>query len=550
MSNFASAMNASATTWNGALSYANPDPTGQTSGRISLFFKGVRGLNAPRLYEYLRICANENLEDTFLLAFHLRDCRGGKGERLLGRQAFTWLFINYPKEFEYIFHLIPEYGRWDDLLQFFPSVLKLTDIAQVRANYFATINNSEQLEKLHSLQKRIVRFMAFQLRYDQKNMLAGKPCSLCAKWTPTEGDSLDRKTGVFKELAIAVGVSQRNLRRNFNTPLRAYLKIVEKRMCSGKWSEIDFNKVPSCAMKRLKKAFEKHDPDRFAQWSAALKQGNPNIAKINAKQLHPHEIIREVRLKRSSDEVIEAQWKVLVDEVRKLGSLKDSIVVVDTSSSMHHPNFLPLDVSIAMGMIISEVVEGPFHGQVITFNTFPKFQVVPDGTILERWKFLERMEWGGSTNIETTFQIILSRAKKHNLTQEDMPKRIFIISDMQFDVATGNNTNMKNINEMYKDSGYIPPQIIFWNVNGSSTDFPSTVKENGITMISGFSPIILKSFLKGNEYSSFSFFRSTIDDSRYDPVRQAFRKEKFSKEIDPIAPPPSLQEDDYEVLNP
>ena len=86
MSNFAKAMNIT-TTANGALSYSTPDTSNNYTGRISLFFKGVRGLSIPKLYQYLSKCAKESLLDTFLLVFHLRDCRGGKGERDLGRKA-------------------------------------------------------------------------------------------------------------------------------------------------------------------------------------------------------------------------------------------------------------------------------------------------------------------------------------------------------------------------------------------------------------------------------------------------------------------------------
>ena len=532
MSKFAQAINATAYTWNGALSYASPDPSGETSGRLSLFFKGVRGLNVPRLYEYLRDCARENLLDTFLLVFHLRDCRGGKGERELGRRAMTWLFINYPVEFRRVMPLLPEYGRWDDLIELFPDALNLTDLDQVRANYLATVPGPEYLQNLRVMQNEAVQLMATQLRQDRQNMLAGKPCSLCAKWTPTEGDAQDRKTGVFKTLAAAIGVSPRSLRKNYNTPLREYLKIVEGYMCSGRWEKVDFNKVPSSAMKRLKKAFEKHEPTRFAAWRDALKLNDPKVAKVNAKQLHPHELVREMRTKNAADPVCEAQWKVLIDEVRNLGSLKDAVVVVDTSSSMHNPNYLPIDVAVAMGMIISDVVQGPFHGHLITFNDVPAFQVVPDGSAFDRFRTIRNMAWGGSTNLEGTFKLILSRTQECKLSQNDMPKRLFIVSDMQFNQVSGYGvqTNWERINEMYRTAGYTRPQIVFWNVNGASTDFPVTTGEQDTALISGFSPAILKALLRGEDYTPMSVLRLALDDSRYDEVRTAYRTEVLNED--------------------
>ena len=86
-------------TQNGALSYSKPDVSGGNNGRLSLFFKAVRELDSDQLYKYLEDSVHESLVDTFVLCFHLRDSRGGKGERLLGRHALAWLCVNYPIEF-------------------------------------------------------------------------------------------------------------------------------------------------------------------------------------------------------------------------------------------------------------------------------------------------------------------------------------------------------------------------------------------------------------------------------------------------------------------
>lgn len=550
-SKFAKAMNACASTWNGALSYASPDPSGKISGRVSLFFKGVRGLNVPRLYEYLRECLSESVLDTFLLVFRLRDCRGGKGERELGRRALVWLFINRPVEFRKVMHLLPEYGRWDDLLQLFPGVLNLTDLEKVRTNYSADVPSHDHLVNLQALQQKVVGLVAEQMKTDLKNMQEGKPVSLCAKWTPTEGDSLDRKSGVFKTLARAMKVSTRNLRKVYNTPLREYLRVVEKFMCSGQWTKIDFNKVPSQCMRRLKKSFEKHDPERFAAWREALKKPDSG-AKVNAKAMHPHELVRDVRQDKY-DAVTQAQWEVHEKMVEESGTLSDCIPVVDTSGSMHTPNYVPLDVAVTMGLLISKAVKGPFHGHCISFNDQPRFTVVKDGSLKDRWHKVRNMDWGGSTNLEATFKMILERGRECKLAQEDMPKRLFIISDMQFDDVEGyddynyhgscsrQQTNLEHINEMYAQSGYTRPQIVFWNVNGASTDFPVTVGENGTAMISGFSPSILKAVLSGDEFSTEAILRRALDDERYNAVRDA---------LAPRVPHPSPEEKSDDDLPP
>jgi hypothetical protein len=495
-----------AMTTNNAVSLSNPDPTWQNNGRISLFFKSARGLEEELLHHYMSKSSEESIVDTFLIAFYIRDCRGGKGERVLGRSALLWLFVNYPVQFLKVLKFIPEYGRWDDVLQFFPNVYSASDDID-RCN----------------VQIKMVELFVEKIKEDYNLMLEGKPCSLCAKWAPTQKDSLDRKYGVFDTIANKMGITPRTLRKKYITPLRQYLHIVETFMSSNKWEEIDYNKVPSCAMKRLKDAFTKHDDFRFQDWKTALSVGDPTVAKVCGKQLFPYELVREIRTKHKADEVCEAQWKVLEEECIKNGALNSDVAVVDTSSSMHTPNFLPLDVAVSMGLLISGCSEGNFKNLVFTFNDVPTFVVIKEGSLESRYNEISRISWSGSTNIQATFELLLERGKKFSLRQDDMPKRLWIISDMQFNQVTGNKhlTNFQEIERMYKDSGYTRPQIIFWNVNGESLDFPVTSDQNGTVMISGFSSSIMKTILSGKytDFSPFSILQETLNSDRLLPVR-------------------------------
>jgi hypothetical protein len=529
-SRFATAMADTATTWNGARSFATPDPTGTSSGRVSLYFKSVRGLNAPRLYEYLGAAASEDVTDAFLLAFHIRDCRGGKGERDLGRQALVWLFLNYPDEFMRVVPLMAEYGRWDDILQFWPSVLDLRDLIFVRKNWASTVPDARALKKLRGLQDQFVLLVYDQLTADVANLKEGKPVSLCAKWAPTEGDALDCEHSVVQTLCRVGKMTPKTYRKAFTTPLRAYIKVVERYMCLKDWDKIEYSKVPSCAMKRLKKAFSKNDPERFAEWQRNLELGNTTV---KGAQLFPHELIHEVRTKHHSDPVCEGQWRVLEEMTAEMGSLTDSIAVCDVSPSMQSwtstanrkLSFTPMDVGMAISLLIGHVVKGAFHNHIITFDDTPTFHLLKDGSLLERYRALSQAKWGHSTNLQAVFDLILTQAKKHKLKAEDLPKRIFIVSDMQFDVAIPKQgheeTNFSAIDAKYKASGYSRPQLVFWNVNGESSDYPVTVNEQGTAMISGFSTSVMKAILDGSEFTPLSIMRNTLDSDRYKPVMEA-----------------------------
>ena len=230
------------------------------NGRMSLFFNTTRGLNIPMFYNYLINSAKENIIDTFLLIFYIRDCRGGKGERELGRYGFIWLFLNYPSYFHKIMKFLPEYGRWDDIIEIWPKKLELTNINFIRKNYYINDNYKLDIKYLQKIQNESILLIGKQLISDKTNMLKGKPISLCAKWCPTENCSLDIKYSSTKILCKKMGWSLKKYRKEFITPLRKYLKIVEIFMCNYNWEKIDFNKVPICCMKKLKNAFEKKYP--------------------------------------------------------------------------------------------------------------------------------------------------------------------------------------------------------------------------------------------------------------------------------------------------
>lgn len=531
-----------ARTWNNAVSNPSPDSTGETAGRLALFFKSVRGLGGNRLQAYLEKAYAENPRDTFLIAFHIRDCRGGKGEREIGRAALRWLSRD-KERFRAVIQHIAEYGRWDDYLTLIQPLEKpkpsrksksgavkakspgdeviafIDGLDEARKKELASVSDPELVDAL-------IGAFADQLKRDLCSMNEGKPCTLAAKWAPTENCALDRKYDAVAKIAKTLAVSKRNYRKQYLAPLRAYLKVVERYMCHKNWEAIDYSAVPSCAMKRLKKAFAKNDATRFEEWKAKLQKGE---VKVNAKQLYPHELVREVYA--SSENVVsEAQWKVLVEETKKLGVFEKSAVVVDVSGSMGTmgaSSFCPLHASVALGLIISECIQGPLRDHIITFHELPSFHLVEGSTLKERIGSLVQASWGGSTNFQAIFDLILSRAKKHELKQEDMPRTLYVLSDMQFNSAMSmkgeEKTNYQTVRDKYQAAGYQPPDIIFWNLNGQSTDFPCTTNDFGTAMISGFSTAILKSILSLGKVEPLDVMRASIEAARYEPISRSLR---------------------------
>lgn len=484
------------------------------NGRLSLFFKTDRGLNLPTLYKYLSESSKESIVDTFLICFHLRDCRGGKGERELGRKALTWLFINFPDTFEKISYLIPEYGRWDDMMQFFPNVLNLHNINYVKDNFISTIPDENYLVYLRIKQTNIIQIFANKLIQDQSLMMEGKPCSLAAKWAPTENDSLDRKNKVYSTLANAMKISKKFLRKIYLTPLRAYLKVVECYMCTGRWDEINYNLVPVCAMKKLKRSFEIHDEKKYKEWKSVLYRENEN--KRTFKKLNPYEFVREIRVNMKYDNKMNNYWNDIEKEYNNVTGLKNSVIVVDNSGSMYNCNSIPFDIAMTMGLLISSC-SGVFKNHVITFNTEPELIEICSRSIYDRLDEIMKIPWGSSVDIEKVFALLLSKAISLSIKSNEMPQHLWIISD-----TIPDNINLKNVNKMYIDSGYKRPELILWNMSGKNAienfSEKNTLQDN-ILYLSGFSDVIMKSVLKG-EYNItlFDIMKKTIYNGRLENV--------------------------------
>lgn len=469
-----------------------PSLSTTSSKRLDLFFKTVRGITSDNLLPLVQESWKEDALDTLKLLFYTRDCRGGKGERAIFHTGMKWVIENYPNTFIKNLKLIPNFGRWSDLLFF--------------------LNTSNE-----TVNEAVAELIANQLKEDLAAMNEGKPVTLCAKWCPTENCHFDKQFGAVSKICKALGLNElkdakRQYRKVYLQPLRAYSKVIEVYMCAKQWDQIDYSKVPGQAMNKLKKAFMKNDAERFQEYQNKLKSGDKSV-KVNATTVEPHDLCRQYMHGAAEDTIIEEQWKEIEKRVEKMGNMAHSIVVSDVSGSM---SGTPMEVSIALGILISKFSLAPYTNQVLTFDETPTFFTLKGTTLKERVTELAAAPWGGSTNLQATFDLILNMAKTNNVRQEDMPTRLYIISDMQFDQADYSyKTNHEVIKEKYERAGYEMPQIVYWNVRANTTDFTAKANEQGVALLAGFSPSLLKAVINGEDFSPYGIMREAIDDERY-----------------------------------
>lgn len=479
-------------TENNAISKANSG-----SACVNLFFKLTRDLH--KNYNFLDLLDDaweENKLDTLKLLFNARDCRGGKGDRETFLKGIAHIESKSPNIFKVNAELIPYFGRYKDWIELF---------------YFVSLDNK----------KNIIKLIVNQLKLDLENMYNGESISLLAKWIPSEKKKYNHTNQISKLICnelfdVYEKEPLKRLRKEYITPLRSYLEIVERYMCSNDWTNIDFSKVPSIAMHKLKKTFMKHTPKEFSEWLYNVKLGK---SKINTSQLYPHDLVRHYMLNPYIiDDVIEEQWKQIVSDASKKCDFSNSIVLSDVSSSMYGT---PMEVSIALGILISELSSEPFKNKIITFHEHPKFHHITGKTLFDKVSNIISSSWGGSTNLHKVFNIILEMAVFNNLTEEQMPKRLYILSDMQFNQCSDNlQTQFQYIEDKYNNSIYTRPEIIFWNLRSDTTnDYPVDMTENNVALLSGFSIDIMKNIIDGMEINPYSIMRNTIDNERYSDIK-------------------------------
>lgn len=410
-----------------------------------------------------------------------RDIRGGSGERDTFRKMFAYLIGTEPLIAARVMAKIPELGRWDDLFVAFGT----------------------------PLERDALRLISAALK-DEGNGLA-------AKWMPRQG----KDAGKIRAYLQMTPKQYRKL-------IVGLSATVEQQMCAQAWDKITYSHVPSVAAGRYQKAFTKHDPVGYGAYKAKLATGE---ATINATAVYPYDVIRS--LKHGDKAVANAQWAALPNYLE--GSEENVLSVVDVSGSMSSVavsgSVTAMDVAISLGLYTSERLNSVFKDTFVTFSSTPEMLRLK-GTLEQRYDQMSRSNWQMSTDISAVFKLILNAAVSGKVPEHEMPTKILLLSDMEFDACVKTDTvsnasrspigqavsvsAMEFIQQSYASAGYRMPQIVFWNLNARSGNVPVTYNTPGAALVSGFSPSILKSVLGGEEMTPVSIMLKTVMVQRYD----------------------------------
>ena len=421
--------------------------------------------------------------------FFARDIRGGLGERRAFRVIIRYLADNYPDTVRKNIANIAEYGRYDDILSLIGTASEAEAITYIREN----------------------------LNKDMKSMQAQESVSLMAKWLPSVNASSSETVRTAKKIAKAMNMSEASYRRMLSS-LRAYIKIIENNLREKDYT-FSYEKQPSKAMFKYRKAFIRNDEERYRDFMCRAKS-EPSVLKTGS--LTPYDIVNSVLKNRSGmsgeeREVLDTTWNALENYVNS----DNTLVVVDGSGSMYCDFFSvkPAAIAESLGIYFAEHNKGAFANCFITFSANPRLVEIKGRDIFEKVNYCMSFNEVSNTNIEKTFDLILNTAVKNRMKQSDMPSRLIIISDMEFDYCADDSemTNFEAAKAKFAKKGYKLPQLVFWNVNSFNRQQPVTMNEQGTILVSGMSPQIF-SMLKEGKLDPYAFMMSVISSARYERV--------------------------------
>ena len=440
---------------------------------VDLFFKigASRGKNIVGDFTAAFV---EDKEIALRIAAWSRDARGGAGERQIFRDILKHLEATDTDAAVALMRKAPEVGRWDDLLVVESSALKQ---------------------------------VAFGMIQEALNADNG----LCAKWMPRKGD-------IAVELRNFLGWSPKFYRKR----LVELTKVVEQNMCANAWDEINFSHVPSVASARYKKAFNRHTT-KYGEYVAALVKGDNPEVKVNASVAYPYDVLKGrincygVKFDKTELDLIQKQWEALPNYVGDANILP----LVDVSGSMTCPagkntKLSCLEVAVSLGLYLADKNTGKFKDTFLTFSGSPEL-VHLKGNINQKIDQMVKSHWAMDTNLHAAFKKILDTAVKGQVPQEEMPKMLLILSDMQFNACvTFDDSAMQMIERSYTAAGYEMPKVVFWNLNAHD-NVPVSFDKGGTALVSGFSPAIVKPLLSGNleEFTPEAIMRKTVMVDRY-----------------------------------
>ena len=550
---------------------------GVEESRVAFFFALVRDIPQERLKDLFSQVINDANEehpevvaDIFLLAFQTRNCRGGKGERDLFYKIIMELAVMYPLTVESLMKLVPRYGSFKDWFKLVSLATAEATDPKVKAVMVPIANTIMDLatEQLLQDQKALLSAnnthsvsLLAKWAPREKKQFQKQVGVLANKLFPSSNSPkkdyrqlLSKLNKSLRTVEVAMSANEWQMIDPSCIPSVSLMKQRKALLNENvKGAPPDPHGDENMTGNR-----HPTNPDRI-NCRKRLRDAmvDKKASKLKGKQLFPHEIVSKiggefgyfgyrVNLSTMEKDIFECQWKDIrenlqksmneakvavavaadVDSINDDGSedrtppsepkrkvnLGNIVPIVDVSGSM---DGVPMDVAVALGILISEINSPTFANRCLTFDSNPSwFEFDPRHSLCEKVEAIRQAPWGMTTDFEKAMEKILGVSARAKLKPDEIPNLI-VFSDMQFDQARRSvqnydkvadcwETHHERIVRRFKQTGlqvcgeeWPAPHIVFWNLRGDTAGFPVQGDTPNVTMLSGYSPSLMKLLLSG-----------------------------------------------------
>lgn len=497
-------------TENGAISYATIG-----TALLDQFGKAgtARGRDISTVWaEQSKLWADDPIS-ALRFPFYLRmitrqtNVNGGKTEKVQRGQGakdesfkrMLWIAKYHPETFYANLWLVPVVGSWKDLwvLMSMDKTLKREEFFKVMAE---GINNDDSRDLVKKYMPRI------------------RATSRCkTEWAKQTNEDA-------KAFAKFAGWTYENY-RTFKATGKAHT--FQTYMCSGMYNKIDWKTIPGKALLNLVsgKFLDAHGlTDGYIKW---LK--TQPVAKFNG---YPFELGHKLGCDRwtlsktpmVTKITVDKQFRGLIETAKKdNGGLKGNILcALDTSGSMTSPisganGITSYDVCVSLGVYFSELNEGAFHNVVAMFDDTSELLTLSGEFSDKLLQIRSRRDAMGSTNFQSLIDLIVKTRRTHpEISLEDFPKTLLVVSDMQFnptssgywwtrnavsyeDEKTNYEAAMSKLRQVFPKEFVDDFKIVWWYCAGRETnDYPTNMENGGTYMVSGFDGSVISFILGGD----------------------------------------------------
>jgi hypothetical protein len=435
------------TTTNGALQH---ESSGNKCLDLFSVIGNLRNCSRTDVLERFEKAFNENPKLATQVAHWARAARQGSGERQTFYVILDEIAKSSPDFISDNAHTLANIGYYKDLLRYF-------HIDGVVKAFAQSINDKDRLAN---------------------------------KWAPRKGENA-------RKLRDELGFTNKQYRKWISE----HSETVEDKMSSKMFYDIDYSSVPGGAMMKYKEAFMKKDLLRFDDWK------NNKTTKASVSATYPHQVLEVAN---GDESLADKMWNSLEDFVTEGENI---LPMIDVSGSM---TGMPLQVAISLGMYLAEKNKSEFQDTFLTFSESPELVRLKGDTVAERMKNISCADWGMNTDFTKAYDLILQSAVTHNVDKSSMPTMLLVLSDMQFDESQDdwNNSVPKvhfdDIKAKFEKSGYKMPKLVFWNLDSYGGN-QSTMNEDGVCMVSGFSPSIMKAILSCDDFNPMNVMMEALE---------------------------------------